>query len=339
MCPCSQKTNLNFCSSLKKPKNFRDTLVVIGNGFDIWQGLPTTAQHFDRYFRRHQLEILKKLNIPPIEKREGKKLTYGTALDLIYGASTFEFEIYSDFWYEFEEALGNIEDERIIRFFGTDPSDIEDLRRNAKNAWRILKYTVSHWIQTVSIPNSALPLVFPPTCLFLTFNYTQTLQKRLHIDNRNIYHIHGCVQCPDSIIFGHNRRPQHDFDVLRIFGGSFHAGYYLQELLHKTDKKIALQIKEYKKYLHNYHYLLREIRQIYIVGHSLGVIDMDYFRFLRKAIDPYAKWYISYFSEMDKKRAEKLMHHLKIHPKQYELYPSIEQCLQPFMQQTKVNEN
>ena len=39
--------------------------------------------------------------------------------------------IYSDFWYEFEEALGDIDDGRVIHFFGTDSSDIEDIRNFA----------------------------------------------------------------------------------------------------------------------------------------------------------------------------------------------------------------
>ena len=331
MSESTQQNSLNISSDTQKPKNFRDTLIVIGNGFDIWQGLPTTAMHFDRYFRRHQKEILQKLHIPAIEKKEeGRPVEYGTSLDLIYGASTGEFEIYSDFWYEFEEALGDIEDETIIRFFGTDKSDIEDLKRNATNSWRILKYTFSHWIQTVSIPKSPLPLSFPSSCLFLTFNYTQTLQKRLHIDERNIYHIHGCVQHPDSIIFGHNSCHERGFDILRQFGGSFEAGYYLEELLYKTDKKIALRIKQYKKFLHNYHYLLRDIQQIYIVGHSLGEIDEGYFRFIHKSINPKAQWHISFFSEQDKERACRLVHRLKLSSRQYRLYSSIDECLNPF---------
>ncbi len=329
----SKQTDLKISPDIKKPKNYRDTLIIVGNGFDIWQGLHTGAGDFNRYFRRHQSEILKKLNILPVEMREGDgPIEYGTSLDMIYGASTGEFKIYSDFWYEFEEALGDMEEESIIRFFGTKPSDIEDIRRHTTNAWHILKYVVPHWIQTVSIPKSPLPFVFPSTCLFLTFNYTLTLQKRQNIDKSNIYHIHGCVKHPESIIFGHNSCPQkpQDFDI-RVFGGSFKAGHYLLELLHKTDKKIATRIRDYKKYLHNYHYLLREIRNIYIVGHSLGKIDADYFKFLRKSVCPNAKWHISYFSEEDKKRAETLMHHLKIRSKQYELYPSIDKCLQPFM--------
>ena len=329
----SKQTDLKISSNIKKSKNFRDTLIVVGNGFDIWQGLHTGAEDFDRYFRQHQSEILKKLNILPIEsKDENGHVKYLTALDMIYGASTGDFEIYSDFWYEFEEALGKIDDGTIIRFLGTKPSDIEDIRRYTTNSWRILKYVVPHWIQTVSIPKTPVPLSFPSTCLFLTFNYTQTLENRLHIDECNIYHIHGSVKYPNSIIFGHNNCPQkpQDFDI-RVFGGSFKAGHYLLELLHKTDKKIAARIRDYKKYLHNYHYLLREIRNIYIVGHSLGKIDVDYFKFLRKSVCPNTKWHISYFSEEDKDRAIRLMHHLKIRSKQYELYPSIDKCLQPFM--------
>lgn len=40
-----------------------DTLIVIGNGFDRWQGLNTSYADFHRYYLEHRDEILKKLHI------------------------------------------------------------------------------------------------------------------------------------------------------------------------------------------------------------------------------------------------------------------------------------
>lgn len=40
-----------------------DTIVVIGNGFDRWQGLNTSYADFQTYYHEHLDEILKKLHI------------------------------------------------------------------------------------------------------------------------------------------------------------------------------------------------------------------------------------------------------------------------------------
>ena len=36
-----------------------DTLVLIGNGFDIWQGLNTSFRSFEKYYEEHLEEVLR----------------------------------------------------------------------------------------------------------------------------------------------------------------------------------------------------------------------------------------------------------------------------------------
>lgn len=52
--------------AVKKPKKEMsqiDTIVIVGNGFDIWQGLDTNYSQFQKYYLTHRDEILKKLHI------------------------------------------------------------------------------------------------------------------------------------------------------------------------------------------------------------------------------------------------------------------------------------
>ena len=44
-----------------------DTIFVIGNGFDIWQGLNTRYCEFQKYYLEHRDSILKRLHIKPVE--------------------------------------------------------------------------------------------------------------------------------------------------------------------------------------------------------------------------------------------------------------------------------
>ena len=40
-----------------------DTLILIGNGFDIWQNLDTSYQSFEKYYEAHLGEMLERLHL------------------------------------------------------------------------------------------------------------------------------------------------------------------------------------------------------------------------------------------------------------------------------------
>ena len=44
-----------------------DTLILVGNGFDIWQGVSTSYSDFEKYYLEHLPAILKRLHIEPWE--------------------------------------------------------------------------------------------------------------------------------------------------------------------------------------------------------------------------------------------------------------------------------
>lgn len=45
-----------------------DTLILIGNGFDIWQNLDTSYQSFEKYYEAHLGEILERLHLKKYTK-------------------------------------------------------------------------------------------------------------------------------------------------------------------------------------------------------------------------------------------------------------------------------
>ena len=44
-----------------------DTLILIGNGFDIWQNLDTSYRSFERYYEAHLDEVLERFNLKNIK--------------------------------------------------------------------------------------------------------------------------------------------------------------------------------------------------------------------------------------------------------------------------------
>ena len=70
-----------------------DTLFLIGNGFDIWQGLNTRFDAFEKYYEEHIEEVLSRLHLKvrilldkegtPILDKEGKQVKYSDVEVLI----------------------------------------------------------------------------------------------------------------------------------------------------------------------------------------------------------------------------------------------------------------
>lgn len=96
---------------------------------------------------------------------------------------------------------------------------------------------------------------------------------------------------------------------------------------------------------------IEEIENIYVLGHSFGDPDVEYFDYIDKVTrcgcnydslsaaerldlgklarltlsHENAQWHISYFTPEDKKRIEKVMKHIGL--KRYHLHEGIDQCL------------
>jgi len=63
-------------------KNKYKKLFIIGNGFDRWQGLPTSYDHFKDYYRKNIREIVKDLSIKATTDHDGNLIT---PVEMIFG--------------------------------------------------------------------------------------------------------------------------------------------------------------------------------------------------------------------------------------------------------------
>lgn len=383
-----------------------DTLIIVGNGFDIWQGINTRYSDFQKYYLQHRDEILKKLRIKKkcYSVDGGEKLPV-TDVEIIYGDPFNPGELDNDFWNTFESSLDFLDAERINLFFGKDNKQLYKMQTSIENAQRILREAFVGWISTIKIGACNSGYEFGENCFCVNFNYTDTLVKRFGAVNE--CHIHGSADDGESIIFGHSEHPQRATQELVQFGGRFLGLYLIEEALYETDKHVHENIQFLRLDLDDAEVRLDKIKDIYVLGHSFGQADSGYFKYFqeqtsvkgtasRKEVKPQwiddieethlriqyavhrygehspvskeevaavkrryefekafdeedilgdfypicpglkykgkctrdAVWHISYFTEEDKKRIEKVMH--EIGCKNYELYPSIEECLKQF---------
>lgn len=262
----------------------KDTLVIIGNGFDIWQGLETGYTEFRKYYYTHRDEIMRRLRIRErrVKKENGETVRISD-VELIYGNPFNPEELETEFWNSFEVSLDKIDSEQINLFFGKDRRGLREMNKSIRNANRILKEAFCGWISTIAINKGEAAYDFGDNCLFLNFNYTDTLIKRFNVKEPDEYHVHGEASDKASIIFGHASHPQMPEEVLYRMGGRFRGLYFIEKLLYETDKHVQDNIQLLCMFLAMHGCMAEDIKRVYVLGHSMGLPDLEYFAFLAEA--------------------------------------------------------
>ncbi len=258
-----------------------DTIVVVGNGFDRWQGLQTSYADFHRYYMAHRFEILEELGIERWSMYDGKNLVFEfTDVEILFG-NPFEIcELDDEFWNTFESSLSYIDDENINYFFGKSKSDLRDLKRSVRNAVKILRKAFSDWVSSIEIDERQSQYRFNDSTVFINFNYTDTLVKRFQVEPDMICHVHGEATDAESIVFGHSNHPEYPYPFLKQIGGRFEGAYYIDEILYETDKHVDDNIQYLVYCLVCMGVMSEEIKHVYVLGHSFGEADLRYFAFL-----------------------------------------------------------
>lgn len=183
----------NTSSKLKK-------LYVIGNGFDLWHGIPSSYREFKSFVKEHDRDLF-------------------DAVETYLGAE--------EDWSDLESALASIDvdsviedlDHFMVSYAADDWSDAYhhdfqyEVERVVERLSATLRIQFGKWIRQLAIPNhfSAGKRLqsIDANGLFLTFNYTATLRERYGVPDAHVLHIHGCADLEDSaLILGHAWNPQ-----------------------------------------------------------------------------------------------------------------------------------
>ena len=123
-----------------------------------------------------QLRIKKKV----IQYADGHSLSLSD-VELIYGDPFHPNELSDDFWGTFETSLDKIDAEKLNLFFGKDRKGLREMKKSVRNAHRILREAFCRWIATITIDEKDTGYQFGDNCLFINFNYTDTLMRRFDV--------------------------------------------------------------------------------------------------------------------------------------------------------------
>lgn len=266
-------------------------LYIIGNGFDLAHGIPSSYSQFGKYLEITDSSISRLIR------------------DYLF--------VDKDFWSCFEERLASFDYDNVIDYaekflvsYGADDwsdayhHDFEyEIEQIVDGLSRKLRTKFAEWIRLLPMP---APGAFTPVrCIdpagcFLSFNYTPTLQRLYSVPEQNITHIHGRSSQGDAeIVVGHGWERQADellsqgvdenTDV-RVAGGYGLIDDYFAATFKPTEKIIERNRSFFDG--------LVDVSEVIVLGHSLAEVDALYFWEILSQIDRRTtRWTISYYAE------------------------------------------
>ena len=283
-------------------------LFIIGNGFDLAHDLETSYYDFRNYLNEENWTFLSSLE-SMYGLSEGAWMDHASD-DMI--RSVFE----NGLWREFENNLSNI-DETILyngqdMELGLEGGDIgvEDTLdyywENQYEFIRELNEYLINWVEQIDISDidkrTNMISEFSND-KFITFNYTLVLESIYNIDKYDILHIHGSLDKNDNLpIIGHgdkekvNEMREIARESKECFNEKKYSIYnavanYCERTLKDVDEFISIN----RGFFNN----LNEVDEIYVIGHSLGDVDMPYFNEILRNVGDNTRWYVHYHRAED----------------------------------------
>ncbi|HVS97404.1 MAG TPA: bacteriophage abortive infection AbiH family protein [Puia sp.] len=250
----------------------RNVLVIVGNGFDLHHGIPSSYWNFRDYIVEHDNDLL----------------------------DTMEEHFASDsLWSDFEGTLAYLDTDMIadnasdylVSYGAEDWSDAyhHDYQRAIDEVLNGITDKMpklfTEWVLQLPVTNDvvARKLNLIRKAKFLTFNYTPTLEIVYQIPaDRICYLHHKAVNINSNLIVGHGipptpKAPPTEFQLAemesadpRVLHGERSLAGYLAETYKPTDKIL----RDNKVFFES----LRGVDEIHVLGHSLSDVDWPYFR-------------------------------------------------------------
>ena len=277
------------------------TLYIIGNGFDIYHGINSRYSDFKIFAKSNNIQLYEKIESYYSSddywsdfESSLAALHYESVIDcasdflLSYGADEWSDAYHHNYQYEIENIINILTDEMLSTFWA--------------------------WLKQLTLDEEIFFKrkldYISPNGIFLSFNYTSTLENYYSVDSKNINYIHGCVDHEgDDIILGHGWSPEerkslnstanqdiddeyfNDIDPRIYEGNTLIDSYFLRT--YKPTRKI---IEDNMVFFEN----LSKITRIYVLGHSISEVDIEYFKKIVSSVDvKTTEWYVSFYGELE----------------------------------------
>lgn len=274
-------------------------LYIIGNGFDLFHGLPTKYYDFKMFLDKKYKEI-----VCEIEKY------YDGLLSQSCSHKCNSCRKKCLFWSDVEKHLFDINKDLLYddiqeRLHGYGEDDWKDSFYH--EAQEHIQYilidllcdkldkALHDWISSIGLTNTSEKLKLNKHANFITFNYTLILEAIYKIIPENIFHIHGSVE-NENLIFGFEQK------TIKIKEQDKEYDFQEDSALNEIELYFKKRTKPVDRIINengNYFKQMSRIKNIVVLGHSLSDVDKKYFEKII-GLFPRATWKFSYHSDRDK---------------------------------------
>lgn len=273
------------------------TLHIVGNGFDLAHGIASSYADFKDYAWKH-----------------GDQYLMGLLETCYPDANPWNGELY--LWSDLERALGNPDFQAAFEA-STDDIQLEDghegryiaQMEDAPEFLLGMMFDAFHrvfedWVNDIDNNVDPIPNLshFGGGNNYLSFNYTDTLEKVYGVPRNSINYIHGRRNSDDEIIVGHHavvNATDHLSDDPMVYE---YQGYdNIANEVNKQRKLTSDIIANNSEYWQS----LGQVDKVMVYGHSLTDVDMDYFHEVAKHVKGVCEWHFSiyYYDPISRKKA------------------------------------
>ena len=319
-------------------------LYIIGNGFDRGHDLKTTYWDFRAYLEKYAEEFLvefeKMYGITPIDVTDWRIRQHYTEI-----MERRNKQAKAILWKNFENDIASINIEDIMSFSSSivESLDLESglvgIEDTLNQYWddqykfiQNLQEYLSKWVRQVRLSKATQrKREFIDNChdAFLSFNYTNTLEKVYRVCSEHVVHVHGGLTpfCFDEPIIGHGCREKiSEYRALAItaenqFDEASTSIYnaiadYFERTLKDTDACIACHMDFFNQ--------LFDVDEVTVIGHSLGKVDFPYFQLVMHKVKPDARWTIYYYTPDERATIMASLNELGLSNTHYNILPTSE---------------
>lgn len=286
----------------------KQRLYIIGNGFDIFHGLPCRYTDFRMWLQQklpQTFTLLNEIYSPDGEWWKDFEVNLGN-LDILELRQHCYTKFTEKEWKEYDAQRAGIP----ISVRGLHDAPEYHSGEKLKQLYAEIDDALKQWIDEIEKAYICKrKLYLNPDSFYISFNYTSLLEDVYNIPPTNILYIHGNSKRGKQLIWGHNKSAGEIEYIYENRGELLPDDQDMQQILLEYEFKR----KNPYEYIYKNDYLLNVkplADTVIILGLSFSPVDEYYFTgnsSLVKHISPNAQWFISWYSEQDKTNIEQLM--------------------------------
>lgn len=261
----------------------QDTLYIVGNGFDLAHGLKTKYNDFRNWLEEsgfHSFVNRMEALYPDVKNANGE-------------------------WNDIETALGHFKMKDVIAYdknytdCNTVGNVVLPVGNNIRSVTASLSGNLWKWIKSVDLLKTKRMFLLNENALFVSFNYTLTLETVYGIPQDKTWHVHGSISDKTNVlVIGYGVDEKFD-NAPNPTAYNLTDDDKRRNMMADMVKRVPLYIDKFHKW--NNFSKMKVIKHVKVIGHSCSKVDQAYFEDIANAISTDADWTFYYHASKSKK--------------------------------------